>query len=77
MPIGDSSKASGAIGERPRSLDSGSERLGDQPEPQKDGDSVEKKPRSIWARAWRHFKRYWLCYGLLGIVFLAIFLPVL
>jgi hypothetical protein len=25
----------------------------------------------------RHFKRFWICYGLAGFVFLAIFLPVL
>lgn len=77
MPIGESSRASGAIGERRGSLDSGSERLGDQHDPQKDANSIERKRRRIWSRVWRHFKRYWLCYGLLGVVFLAIFLPVL
>ncbi|KNG89247.1 hypothetical protein ANOM_002163 [Aspergillus nomiae NRRL 13137] len=34
------------------------------------------KPRGFWTRILKHFKRYWLCYGLLGIIFLAIFLPV-
>ncbi|KAF7627403.1 hypothetical protein AFLA_002784 [Aspergillus flavus NRRL3357] len=34
------------------------------------------KPKGFWPRIFKHFKRYWLCYGLLGFIFLAIFLPV-
>jgi hypothetical protein len=31
----------------------------------------------LWIQWWRHYKRYWCCYGLAGVIFLAIFLPVL
>lgn len=36
----------------------------------------EKKPNVI-VRLWRHFLRHWIFYGILLIIFLAIFLPVL
>lgn len=31
----------------------------------------------LWIRWWRHYKRYWICYLIAGIIFLAIFLPIL
>ncbi|KAJ5087917.1 hypothetical protein N7456_011533, partial [Penicillium angulare] len=75
MPIGDQARASGGIGERNRSLDSDSERPGDQLEAEKE-EAAQRKPRGFWAKLWRHFKRFWVCYGLAGVIFLAIFLPV-
>lgn len=41
-----------------------------------EGEVVEKK-RNIIVRLWYHFWRHWLIYGILGVIFLAIFLPVL
>ena len=38
--------------------------------------SAESKP-SKKEKLKRHFKRFWLCYLIAGIVFLAIFLPLL
>lgn len=89
MPIGESHRPFDGIGARKLSTDSelsvGDDELAKEPRASGAGihmgpkarDSTSKKPRGFWARRWKHFKRYWLCYGILGVIFLAIFLPVL
>jgi hypothetical protein len=43
-----------------------------------DGKLVAITPKkSLFARWWAHYKRWWICYTIGGIIFLAIFLPVL
>jgi hypothetical protein len=41
--------------------------------------SQEKAPRKpgFWKRLWLHYKRYWILYAIAGVIFLAVFLPVL
>lgn len=87
MPIGEPSKTPSAavIGARKASLDS--EESDKRDDASQEGlDTTEtgmyigarrEKPRGFWSSVWKHFKRYWLCYALLGVIFLAIFLPVL
>lgn len=31
----------------------------------------------LWKRLWIHYKRYWVFYAIAGVIFLAVFLPVL
>ncbi|KAL4891818.1 hypothetical protein BDV59DRAFT_203091 [Aspergillus ambiguus] len=79
MPIGESSKSKSTFIDPGKvSLDSeGSEiRDGSEEEAGNYIGAKREKPRGFWSRSWKHFKKYWLCYGLLGVVFLAIFLPV-
>ncbi|KAJ5833479.1 hypothetical protein N7474_001790 [Penicillium riverlandense] len=86
MPIGESHRPFDGIGARKLSVDSASSGGDDElaKEPRASGAGIHigpksrdsAKPRGFWARRWKHFKRYWLCYGLLGVIFLAIFLPV-
>jgi hypothetical protein len=92
MPIGESYTPAGVIGASRPSIDSNiSENVtkGKQREeievssPGHTGirdsgrDLAYRQPKGFWGTIWKHFKRYWLCYGLLGFVFLAVFLPVL
>ncbi|KAF9889386.1 hypothetical protein FE257_007496 [Aspergillus nanangensis] len=84
MPIGESHKSSGVvIGPRKLSVDSDDSERPDGS--QEELGTVDRgshigakrdRPRGFWSTLWKHFKRYWLCYGLLGLVFLAVFLPV-
>ncbi|KFY24485.1 hypothetical protein V493_05214 [Pseudogymnoascus sp. VKM F-4281 (FW-2241)] len=39
-------------------------------------DSTPVKKRGYFARFWSHYKRWWCYYGLGGVIFLAIFLPI-
>ncbi|KAL5363594.1 hypothetical protein BJX96DRAFT_178207 [Aspergillus floccosus] len=79
MPIGEPSKSKSTY------IDPGKASMDSEGLESRDGSQEEtgnyigakrEKPRGFWSRLWKHFKRYWLCYGLLGVVFLAIFLPV-
>ncbi|GES56847.1 hypothetical protein ATEIFO6365_0001005300 [Aspergillus terreus] len=73
MPIGEPSKS------KPTYIDPGKVSMdsdGAQEEMVNYMGARREKPRGFWSRLWNHFKRFWICYGLLGVVFLAIFLPV-
>lgn len=84
MPIGDSRMSAG-IG--PSKVSTESQSSSDEREEAQAERAVEDKQRHIgskgsqpvgfWPKFWKHFKRYWLCYGIAGVIFLAIFLPVL
>ena len=37
----------------------------------------KQKRRNVIVRLWFHFWRHWIFYGILGVLFLAIFLPIL
>ena len=41
--------------------------------------SHDEKPLrpEFWKRRWRHFRRHWILYAIAGVIFLAVFLPVL
>jgi hypothetical protein len=92
MPIGESYTSAGVIGASRDSIDSNASENVKKGKQREDimisnqshsgiGGSgrglAYRQPKGFWGTIWRHFKRYWLCYGLLGFVFLAVFLPVL
>ena len=91
MAIGESQRTSTGIGSRRFSLDSEeSERSRESQSDNgleatgtgigasgKRNESGSKKPLGFGGRLAKHLKRYLICYGLLGVIFLAIFLPVL
>jgi hypothetical protein len=79
MPIGEPSKSKLTYidpGKASMDSDGSSSRGGAQEETGNYIGAKREKPRGCWSRLWKHFKRFWICYGLLGVVFLAIFLPV-